>query len=149
MSCICSSSIGSRSGEPAPPTLSADGERRSGDDGQLPDVEAGDESDFFVDDSDVFDDEDSVDFDEPDDEALLSVLDEPPSDDELAGLDDDVLDERLSVLKNPDPLNVTPTGVNTFLTGRTSPVWGWASSVSVSSVKPCWTSTVSPESTNL
>ena len=56
---------------------------------------------------------------------------------------------RLSVLKNPDPLNVTPTGWNTFFTGSTSPVSGWAYSVSVSSVNACWTSMVSPVSTNL
>jgi hypothetical protein len=56
---------------------------------------------------------------------------------------------RLSVLKNPDPLNVTPTGVNTFFTGNTSPVSGWAISVRLSSWKPCWTSMVSPVSTNL
>jgi hypothetical protein len=40
---------------------------------------------------------------------------------------------RLSVLKKPDPLKVTPTGVNTFLTGRTSPESGWAISVRFSS----------------
>ncbi len=89
----------------------------------------------------------------------LSVDDEPPSElDEPeffeslvvddAGVDADFL-PRLSVLKKPDPLNVTPTGVKTFLTGRTSPVSGWAISVRLSSWKPCWTSMVSPESTNL
>jgi hypothetical protein len=56
---------------------------------------------------------------------------------------------RLSVLKNPEPLNVTPTGVKTFFTGRTSPLAGWAISVRLSSWKPCWTSMVSPVSTNL
>ena len=56
---------------------------------------------------------------------------------------------RLSVLKNPEPLNVTPTGVKTFLTGITSPLSGWAISVRFSSWKPCWTSMVSPVSTNL
>ena len=56
---------------------------------------------------------------------------------------------RLSVLKKPEPLNVTPTGVKTFLTGRSSPVSGWAISVRLSSWKPCWTSMVSPVSTNL
>ena len=56
---------------------------------------------------------------------------------------------RLSVLKNPLPLNVTPTGVNTFLTASTSPESGWANSVRVASVKACWTSIVSPVSTNL
>ena len=58
-------------------------------------------------------------------------------------------DPRLSVLKNPDPLKVTPTGWNTFLTGRTSPDSGWVYSVSESSVNACWTSMVSPVSTNL
>ncbi len=96
--------------------------------------------------------------DEDDDE-------EPPSDDELLADDDAeslVLDEpesfaldvadflpRLSVLKKPEPLNVTPTGVKTFFTGRTSPLSGWAISVRLSSWKPCWTSMVSPVSTNL
>ena len=56
---------------------------------------------------------------------------------------------RLSVLKNPEPLKVTPTGVKTFLTGMTSPESGWANSVRLSSWKPCWTSMVSPVSTNL
>jgi hypothetical protein len=56
---------------------------------------------------------------------------------------------RLSVLKKPDPLNVTPTGVNTFFTGSTSPDSGWAYSVRVSSWNACWTSMVSPLSTNL
>ena len=65
--------------------------------------------------------------------------------------DDGVADflPRLSVLKNPEPLKVTPTGVKTFLTGRTSPESGWAISVRLSSWKPCWTSMVSPVSTNL
>ena len=92
-----------------------------------------------------------------DDAELPSDGDEPASDDEdepesfvleAAG---DVADflPRLSVLKNPDPLNVTPTGVNTFFTGRTSPLSGWAISVRFSSWKPCWTSMVSPVSTNL
>ena len=44
---------------------------------------------------------------------------------------------------------MTPTGVNTFLTGFTSPVCGWAASVSASSVNACWTSKVSPVSRNL
>ena len=69
-------------------------------------------------------------------------------DGESVVVDDDFL-PRLSVLKKPDPLNVTPTGVKTFLTGLISPVSGWATSVSVSSWNPCWTSIVSPVSTNL
>ncbi|HUV17441.1 MAG TPA: hypothetical protein VMW33_03075 [Ilumatobacteraceae bacterium] len=102
-----------------------------------------------------------------DDDAELSDFvdgDELPSDDEEPLSDDEdepesfVLDAavdvadflpRLSVLKNPDPLNVTPTGVKTFFTGRTSPLSGWAISVRFSSWKPCWTSMVSPVSTNL
>jgi hypothetical protein len=90
--------------------------------------------------------------------ALASDADDelPVSDDD--GVDsfevDDVVDvpvflPRLSVLKNPEPLNVTPTGVKTFFTGRTSPLSGWAISVRLSSWKPCWTSMVSPVSTNL
>ena len=86
----------------------------------------------------------------PDDDELLSEDDE---DVDSFALDDagDVADflPRLSVLKNPDPLNVTPTGVKTFFTGRTSPLSGWAISVRFSSWKPCWTSMVSPVSTNL
>jgi len=46
-------------------------------------------------------------------------------------------------------LNETPTGVNTFFTGRTSPVAGCSASVSASSANACWTSMVSPLSTNL
>jgi len=86
----------------------------------------------------------------PDDDELLSEDDE---DVDSFALDDagDVADflPRLSVLKNPDPLNVTPTGVKTFFTGRTSPLSGCAISVRFSSWKPCWTSMVSPVSTNL
>ena len=92
-----------------------------------------------------------------DDELLPDVVEEPLSDDEdepesfVLDAAVDVADflPRLSVLKNPDPLNVTPTGVKTFFTGRTSPLSGWAISVRFSSWKPCWTSMVSPVSTNL
>ena len=56
---------------------------------------------------------------------------------------------RLSVLKKPDPLNVTPTGWKTFLTGMGTPDAGWTYSWRVSSVNACWTSMVSPVSTNL
>ena len=56
---------------------------------------------------------------------------------------------RLSVLKKPLPLKVTPTGWNTFFTGRISPDSGCVYSVSVSSAKDCCTSMVSPVSTNL
>lgn len=83
------------------------------------------------------------------DDELLSDEDEPESFVLEEAVDvADVL-PRLSVLKNPEPLNVTPTGVKTFFTGRTSPLSGWAISVRFSSWKPCWTSMVSPVSTNL
>lgn len=102
----------------------------------------------------------AADDDEPlseDDEEPVSDDDEPVSDDEdepeslVPDAAVDVVDflPRLSVLKNPEPLNVTPTGVKTFFTGRTSPLSGWAISVRFSSWKPCWTSMVSPVSTNL
>ena len=92
-----------------------------------------------------------------DDDEPLSEDDEPVSDDEdepeslVPDAAVDVADflPRLSVLKNPEPLNVTLTGVKTFFTGRTSPLSGWAISVRFSSWKPCWTSMVSPVSTNL
>src|SRR4029078_5711725 len=80
-----------------------------------------------------------------------SVVDELLVAESLDGLDsafDDFL-SRLSVLKKPEPLKVTPTGVKTFLTGRTSPDSGCATSVRVASVNACWTSIVSPVSTNL
>ena len=103
---------------------------------------------------------------EPDDESLdpkldpadepdvvdESLDDEPESDDpDEESVPDDPDDEepRLSVLKNPLPLKVTPTGWKTFLTAMTSPESGWVSWVSESSVKDCWTSIVSPVSTNL
>jgi hypothetical protein len=86
------------------------------------------------------DESDVVSDDESDD-----VSDEPLDDDPFPPL----FDSRLSVLKKPLPLNVTPTGWNTFLTGMTRPDDGWAASVRVSSVNDCWTSIVSPESTNL
>ena len=99
--------------------------------------------------SDFEDDELLSDFvdDEP-----LSEDDEPESFDsfvEVDAVDVDVFLPRLSVLKNPEPLKVTPTGVKTFFTGRISPLSGWAISVRLSSWKPCWTSMVSPVSTNL
>jgi hypothetical protein len=46
-------------------------------------------------------------------------------------------------------LNVTPTGVNTFLTAIIDPVPGCSASVSASSVNACCTSIVSPVSMNL
>ena len=88
--------------------------------------------------------DDSLEFEEPLelDESELSEEESPP---------DDVLDDepRLSVLKKPEPLNVTPTGWNTFFTARTSPESAWVYSVRVSSVNACCTSMVSPVSTNL
>jgi hypothetical protein len=102
-----------------------------------PDVESGADVDFESDDEES-DDEES------DFEVLSDEL--PESLD--AGDDADFL-PRLSVLKKPDPLNVTPTGVKTFLTGKISPESGWATSVRFSSWNPCWISIVSPVSTNL
>jgi hypothetical protein len=105
-------------------------------------------SDFFASDfvdSDVelveLDDDSDVDPAESDVEAL--------SDELLDAADEADFLPRLSVLKKPDPLNVTPTGVKTFLTGISSPESGWATSVRFSSWNPCWTSIVSPVSTNL
>ena len=80
-----------------------------------------------------FDDDDDESDDEPDSAAGVVVLDFP----------------RLSFLKKPDPLKVTPTGWKTFFTAIVSPVSGWVYSVSESSVNACWTSMVSPVSTNL
>jgi hypothetical protein len=40
-------------------------------------------------------------------------------------------------------------GWNTFFTGIDSPEVGWTYAVRVSSVNACWTSIVSPVSTNL
>jgi hypothetical protein len=95
-----------------------------------------------------------ADFDSDVDDFDSDVVDESPLDELLDSLDVDAGEladflPRLSVLKKPEPLKVTPTGVKTFLTGRTSPVSGWAISVRFSSWKPCWTSIVSPVSTNL
>lgn len=94
------------------------------------------EPESFEDEPEPFDDEAS---DEP--EELVESEDEPGG--VLAW------EPRLSVLKKPEPLKVTPTGWNTFLTGRRSPVCGCVYSVSESSVNACWTSMVSPDSTNL
>lgn len=85
------------------------------------------------DDEDFDDDDDDESDDEPDSAAGVVVLDFP----------------RLSFLKKPDPLKVTPTGWKTFFTAIVSPVSGWVYSVSESSVNACWTSMVSPVSTNL
>jgi len=108
-------------------------------------------SDFFADD-DPLDDEPLSELDELELVESFDAFESPDSlpPDSLPP-DDGAADflPRLSVLKNPEPLKVTPTGVKTFLTGMTSPESGWAISVRLSSWKPCWTSMVSPVSTNL
>jgi len=96
---------------------------------------------------DFFEELDDVSLDEPD----SPPLDESDDGDEAEPAEPllPLVEPRLSVLKKPLPLNVTPTGWNTFLTGMISPEDGWAASVSVSSANDCWTSIVSPVSTNL
>ena len=91
---------------------------------------------------------------EPESDEEVEELDEPESDpDELLSPDDEPLDlavsldellsavlvdlARLSVLKKPDPLKLTPTGWNTFFTGITTPDSGCANSDSVSSLNDC------------
>jgi hypothetical protein len=106
---------------------------------------------FEESDDELFEESDDELFEESDDELLEESDDEllDESDDvEPAGVVVEVL-PRLSFLKKPLPLNVTPTGWNTFLTSSMSPESGWAISVSVSSLKDCWISMVSPVSTNL
>lgn len=118
------------------------------------DAAADDEPDAFFVLVDSFED-DSFEDESFDDDAPESFADdslEPPDesdepDDESVELDDDF--SRLSVLKKPDPLKVTPTGWKTFLTAIWRPVSGCLILVSVSSVKACWTSMVSPVLTNL
>ena len=112
----------------------------------------------------MVDELDELDEELDDDDESLGVDDElPESDDEPDESDDDVVElslvepdgvvdddlPRLSFLKNPLPLNVTPTGWNTFLTGIGMPESGCSISVRVLSVNDCWTSMVSPLSTNL
>ena len=90
-------------------------------------------------------------------EDELESFDDDPLSELLDELDESVVEPggvlacepRLSVLKNPEPLKVTPTGWNTFFTGSTSPDSGWVYSVSESSLNACWTSMVSSVSTNL
>ena len=106
---------------------------------------------FDESDDELFDESDDELFDESDDELFDESDDEPfdESDDvDPAGVVVEVV-PRLSFLKKPLPLNVTPTGWNTFLTARVSPESGWTTSVSVSSLNDCWISMVSPVSTNL
>lgn len=108
-----------------------------------------DDDEESLDDVDALDSFDDVEpLDSFDEEELSAPFDEF---DESLDAPGGVLacDPRLSVLKKPEPLNVTPTGWNTFLTGRSSPEPGWVYSVSVSSVNACWTSMVSPEAMNL
>lgn len=100
-------------------------------------VEAELESDGELDElSDVvFDEEDAPDSDS---DELLSLEDEVSDcffSEELLPFSEDF--ERLSVLKNPEPLKLTPTGWKTFLTGITSPEAGCANSDSVSSLNDC------------
>jgi hypothetical protein len=104
------------------------------------------DSEFFESDVELVVDPDpdsDVDPDDSDFEVSDELLASPDAGDEADFL------PRLSVLKKPEPLNVTPTGVKTFLTGISSPESGWATSVRFSSWNPCWTSIVSPVSTNL
>lgn len=57
----------------------------------------------------------------------MPALDDEPSLEESLdadGVDVDDFLPRLSVLKKPAPLNVTPTGVKTFFTGSTLPEVG-------------------------
>jgi hypothetical protein len=116
--------------------------------------------------------DDAVEEDEEDDDSVFFAVDglELESDElfELLDSDEPLLDEslleeslvepagvvvevlpRLSFLKNPLPLKVTPTGWKTFLTAITSPLSGWTNSVNESSWKDCWTSMVSSVSVNL
>jgi len=88
---------------------------------------------------------------ESDESLELLESDEPLLEESLvepAGVVVEVL-PRLSFLKNPLPLNVTPTGWKTFLTAITLPVAGCVCSVNESSWHDCWTSMVSPVSVNL
>jgi len=123
------------------------------DDFELVDLELVDfEVDSEVDEE--LDDESDEDF-ESDDLSESDPDDFVSLDDELSdlldSLDEPLLDDfsRLSVLKNPEPLKLTPTGWKTFFTGIIKPDSGCANSDSVSSLNDCWTSTVSPVSTNL
>ena len=99
-----------------------------------------DESDDFLSDDDP-EPESFEPFEDSDEDFSFELLDESP--------DDDFVPLRLSVLKKPDPLKVTPTGWKTFFTAIFLPVSGWGYLVRVSSVKACWTSMVSPVATNL
>jgi hypothetical protein len=118
--------------------------------------------DFVVVDDSVFVAVDEVEL-ESDDSLELLDSEEPLLDSDEPLLEESLLEEslvepagvvvdvlpRLSFLKKPLPLNVTPTGWKTFLTAITSPVSGCAYSVNESSRKDCWTSMVSPVLVNL
>jgi hypothetical protein len=78
----------------------------------------------------------------PDELSDDELSDDVPSPDLAGSLDDLPLAVafdfcRLSVLKNPEPLKLTPTGWNTFFTAITSPDSGCVSSASVSSLNDC------------
>ena len=106
----------------------------------------------LLDSDELFESDDPLEDEDPDSEEPLDELplDELPLDelslDELS-LDELSLDEpagvvvevlpRLSFLKKPLPLKVTPTGWNTFLTAKTSPESGCSYWVNVSSWKDC------------
>lgn len=112
-----------------------------------PDEDADDFDELAGDDDEAVDDESVGDeVDESVDAAESPEPSPPPLDDEP---EPSAVDPRLSVLKKPLPLNVTPTGWKTFFTAIVSPEAGCTYSVSVSSVNDCSISTVSPVSTNL
>jgi len=118
----------------------------------LEDVPVSEEDD--PDDESEEDESEEEELEEPESDEEVEEFDEPESDpDELLSPDDESLvlaaslDEllpavlvdlaRLSVLKKPDPLKLTPTGWNTFFTGITTPDSGCANSDSVSSLNDC------------
>jgi hypothetical protein len=96
----------------------------------------------------LVDDEPDVELDVEPDDVSLDESEELELPDVLPGAVD-ADDPRLSVLKNPVPLKVMPTGWKTFLTGSSSPDSGCSSSRRLSSWKDCRTSTVSPVPMNL
>lgn len=117
----------------------------------FPEPEEDDPEDESEEDEDPDEDEE---LEEPESDEEVEELDGPESDpDELLSPEDESLvlaaslDEllpavlvdlaRLSVLKKPDPLKLTPTGWNTFFTGITTPDSGCANSASVSSLNDC------------
>ena len=104
-------------------------------DEELPDSDEPFESDELLDDepeSDELPDELSLDELSPDELSLDELSLDELSLEDPAGVVVEVL-PRLSFLKKPLPLKVTPTGWNTFLTATTSPESGCSYSVRVSS----------------